>query len=62
MYSTKGLLTSPMTMPTYKGFKVPREEIKYYHQMNSRNQVKMLKHANKKRARRVNYNLILGVE
>lgn len=62
MYSRTGLLFQCMTMPTYRNHRVPSEEIKYFRDNNSRSQIKMLKHANKKRARRIDYNLILGFE
>lgn len=64
MYSKKPIWDFRVAVKTYKNFRVPRELIftlrngKY----PAHGTIKMIKHANKKRARRLNYEQVLGFE
>ena len=64
MKSKKSISVFRVAVKTYKNFNVPKETLKqlrngkYPHPGS----IKILKHSNKKRARRLNYELILGFE
>ena len=62
MHSKKSIWEFRVAVKTYKNFRVPKELLKTlrHGEYPYPGSVKVVKHANKKRARRLNYNLVLG--